>query len=72
MKMETFPILEIGDNGLFVYIMQAALKYRGYSVSINGAFEMSTFAALKAFRREHYLDGDTICDESTWKALFNY
>lgn len=70
--MEIFPILEIGDNGLFVYIMQAALKYRGYSVSINGAFEMSTFAALKAFRREHYLDGDTICDDITWKALFNY
>ena len=51
--MMNFPTLEIGDNGLFVYIMQAALKYRGYSVSINGAFDMPTFAALKALR--HFL-----------------
>lgn len=70
--MINFPTLEIGDNGLFVYIMQAALKYRGYSVSINGAFDMATFAALNAFRHEHYIDGDTVCDDITWKALFNY
>ena len=70
--MIDFPTLEIGDSGIFVYIMQAALKYRGYSVAINGAFEMATFAALKSFRHEHYLGGDTVCDAATWKQLFNY
>lgn len=70
--MITLPTLEIGDNDIFVYIMQAALKYHGYDLRMSSVFDTDTFKALYAFRREHYLDGDTVCDESTWKALFNY
>ena len=71
MKIE-FPILEIGSVGVEVYIMQALLKYWNYNISLTGAFDTATFLVLKAFRTDHYLTGDTVCDSLTWKALFNY
>lgn len=62
--------LEIGDAGLLVYIMQSALKYRGYtSAQPTANFGMSTFEALREFRKQHYLTGDTVCDALTWREL---
>lgn len=62
--------LEIGDSGLLVYIMQSALKYRGYtSTAPSSHFGMTTFETLREFRKQHYLEGDTVCDELTWREL---
>ena len=65
------PELEIGDNGLAVYIMQAALKYKGVynEEKLAGNFDLPTFGALREFRRQHYLTGNTVCDALTWREL---
>lgn len=65
------PELEIGANGLAVYIMQAALKFKGvlHEEKLTGNFDLPTFDALREFRKQHYLTGNTICDALTWREL---
>jgi len=69
--MIELPELEIGATGLAVYIMQAALKYKGVynEENLTGNFDLPTFGALREFRKQHYLTGDTICDALTWREL---
>ena len=65
------PELEIGANGLAVYIMQAALHYKWllHKDDVTGNFDLPTFDALREFRKQHYLSGNTICDALTWREL---
>lgn len=69
--MIDLPELEIGANGLAVYIMQAALRYRWllHAEDVTGQFDLPTFDALREFRKQHYLTGNTICDALTWREL---
>ena len=66
------PTLEINSRGIWVYMLQAALNYRNFGVPLTGVFNMDTFNAVKAFRREFYLTGDTVVDLEFWKKLLNY
>ena len=65
------PVLEFNDENIFVYIMQAALNYWGYTCPMSGRFDEKTLPPLRRFRQAHYINGDTVCDALTWKALFN-
>lgn len=65
----SFPELEIGSQGMFVAIMQICLKYHGIRIEPDGCFGTKTFAALREFREQQYLSGDTICDSETWYKL---
>lgn len=64
-----FPELEIGARSMYVEIMQTCLKWHGYSVKPDGDFGQETFAALRRFRDDCYLTGDTVCDAATWEKL---
>jgi len=64
-----FPVLEFNSKGVFVYLMQAALRYHGYNATPTALFDVDTFYALKKFRQQHYISGDTVCDSITWQNL---
>lgn len=66
------PCLELGNHGIYVAIMQTCLKWHGYlpgERSVDGIIGTQTLAALRKFRLEHYLNGDTVCDGDTWRML---
>ena len=64
------PMLEDGQTGVVVAMLQAALKYLGYDPKwIDGEFGAQTGAALKAFQSDHGLDADAICGKATWSEI---
>lgn len=65
------PELEFGSKGLMVLLAQTALKCKGYYKGIlDGDFRKKTYDALRQFREDNYLTGDTIIDKETYKYLF--
>lgn len=64
-----FPEVEHGQNGMYVAIMQTCLLWHGYRIKPDGVFGMESFTALREFRKDHYLTGDTVCDAQTWEYL---
>lgn len=65
-----FPQLEYGTTGLYVALMQTCLKWHGTkAVEVDGVLGIKTLAALREFRKQHYMDGDTVCDAATWNKL---
>lgn len=67
--MNNLPVLEIGEESVLVYVMQAALNYWSYHCPMTGRFDEKTFMALRRFREAHYIKGDTVCDKKTWECL---
>lgn len=66
-----FPVLEIGSKGLAVVLVQTALKCKGYyKAKIDGDFWEETYKAVKRFRDDNYLTGDTVVDEQCYQYLF--
>lgn len=65
----SLPLLEFGATGLYVGIMQTCLKFHGIPVDIDGILGTKTLTALREFRKQHYLTGDTICDTAAWNHL---
>lgn len=65
------PELSAGDRGMYVAVLQVCLKYHGYKLEPDGSFGAVTNAALRDFRKNHYLSGDTVADDETWKLLFS-
>lgn len=60
-----------GDKGLAVGILQLCLNYHGYDCGkVDYDFGAQTHKALKAFRYDNYLSGDTVADVETFKYLF--
>ena len=66
-----FPDREIGSKGLIVLLAQTALKCKGYyRGNLDGDFGKMTFEAVRKFREDNYLTGDSILDTQTYKFLF--
>lgn len=65
------PELEIGSKGLMVLLAQTALKCKGYyRGNLDGDFGKMTYDAVRRFREDNYLTGDTIIDKQTYQFLF--
>lgn len=65
------PELEINSRGLMVLLAQTALKCKGYyHGNLDGDFGKMTYDAVRKFREDNYLAGDTIIDKETYKYLF--
>ena len=65
------PDLEIGNKGLMVLLAQTALRCKGYyKGNLDGDFGKKTYDAVRQFREDNYLTGDTIIDKETYKYLF--
>ena len=64
------PMLEDGQTGVVVAMLQAALKYLGYDPKwIDGEFGTRTRNMLMAYQAEHGLEADGICGKDTYKSL---
>ena len=64
------PMLEDGQTGVVVAMLQAALKYLGYDPKwIDGEFGIRTRNMLMAYQAEHGLEADGICGKDTYKRL---
>ena len=64
------PMLEDGQTGVVVAMLQAALKYLGYDPKwIDGEFGTRTRNMLMAYQAEHGLEVDGICGKDTYKSL---
>lgn len=58
-----------GTSADDIRMAQAALKEKGYDVTVNGEFGTETRSALEAFQRKNGLDVSGQIDEATAKAL---
>lgn len=66
-----YPMLEEGDTGNEVKILQEKLKILGYyDESITGSFGPYTTNSVKRFEEDHELNANGIVTEETWKLLF--
>lgn len=65
------PDLEIGARGLAVVLAQTALQCKEYyKGKIDGDFGKQTYDAVRRFREDNYLSGDTVVDYECYKYLF--
>lgn len=70
-KKDFLPDLEIGSRGLAVLLAQTALKCKNYyKGKLDGDFGQKTYEAVREFRKDNYLSGDTVIDTETYKYLF--
>ena len=68
----TLPIINYGDAGLYVKVMQTLLIGRGYSCGIYGAdgeYGMQTKIGLYEFQKASSINTDCVCDANTWTKL---
>ncbi len=64
-----WPVVKKGDNSLNTKAIQYFLKYRGYSVAIDGVFGTDTESAVKSFQSANGLTADGIVGQATWSKL---
>ena len=68
--MVKLPMLESGQAGVVVAMLQAALKYLGYDPTwVDGEFGVRTNNMLMAYQAEHGLEADGICGKDTYKSI---
>lgn len=65
----TYPTIKSGCRGEIVTQLQFFLSRCGSSVKIDGAFQIGTLNAVKAFQRKHDLNPDGIVGPKTWTKL---
>jgi len=61
--------LSIGSSGSEVFMLQRALSFLHYSLSIDGNFGPGTQAAVTQFQQDHQLSADGIAGPATWALL---
>ena len=68
------PIINYGDEGYYVKVMQNLLIGKGYSCGSYGAdgeYGMQTKIALYEFQKANALVTDCVCEKSTWQKLLS-
>ncbi len=65
----TWPTLQQGSSGFRVTTLQYLLRYRGQSVTVDGAFGSATKSAVVAFQSANGLSADGIVGAQTWERL---
>lgn len=66
------PVIEYGDKGDYVKLMQERLQYKGFSCGWYGAdgeYGQFTKNALTKYQKESGLEADGVCGKLTWAAL---
>ncbi len=65
-------LLRRGDSGVYVYVLQLALKSLGYDPgNTGGVFDVKTESAVKLFQSDNDLRVDGIVGPKTWAVLKN-
>lgn len=65
----TYPVLQYGDSGYQVTMLQTMLQDLEYDVVINGNYNGATQSYVKKFQKENGLDATGIVNEDTWRVL---
>jgi peptidoglycan hydrolase-like protein with peptidoglycan-binding domain len=66
----SFPLLNIGSKGVYVFVLQDALNAVGYTGSgLDGVYGAATARAVSAFQTAQGLGADGITGCNTWNAL---
>ncbi len=63
------PTLGQGSSGSVVRVLQQLLKFKGFSLAVDGEFSSPTEEAVKQFQQMNDLDVDGIVDAKTWYHL---
>lgn len=63
------PTRRRGDSDIFVYLLQDALVYHGYSVTVDGVFGPQTESVVKSYQTAQGLTADGIVGPMTWTEL---
>ncbi|MBR0040964.1 MAG: peptidoglycan-binding protein [Oscillospiraceae bacterium] len=69
----TLPVVNYGDKGEYVKLMQQRLIAKGFSCGVWGAdgdYGNGTKQALLTFQREQGIGQDAICGQQSWTKLF--
>jgi len=68
------PVINYGDEGYYVKVMQNLLIGKGYSCGSYGAdgeYGMQTKIAVYEFQKANALETDCVCEKSTWQKLLS-
>ena len=65
----TWPTLQSGASGFRVTTLQYLLRYRGSTITADGAFGAGTKSAVVSFQNANGLVGDGIVGPNTWEQL---
>lgn len=68
--MSRLPVLRQGSSGTCVRTLQQQLGFKGYRVSVDGAFGSGTQSTVKQFQRSRGLTQDGVVGRATWDALY--
>ena len=69
MSIDELPLIKYGSKGITVAALQGALKYKGYSLSVDGDFGANTQKQVKAYQKNKGLAQDGIVGAKTWRSL---
>jgi peptidoglycan hydrolase-like protein with peptidoglycan-binding domain len=64
-----YPNQSRGDRGSNVRAIQGLLRQSGATIPVDGNFDATTVAAVKAFQAAHGLTADGVVGTTTWTAL---
>lgn len=67
----SFPMLQFGNSGVSVRVLQKLLLSSGYGIGVDGFFGAVTETAVKAFQSQRSLVADGIVGQKTWAELVN-
>lgn len=60
------PALSVGSSGSTVRVLQQLLNFKGFSLEVDGEFNLPTQNAVKEFQQLNSLIADGIVDAKTW------
>ena len=67
----SLPMLQFGNSGVSVRVLQKLLLSSGYGIGVDGFFGAVTETAVKAFQSQRSLVADGIVGQKTWAELAN-
>ncbi|KAM3108206.1 peptidoglycan-binding domain-containing protein [Phormidesmis sp. 146-33] len=71
-KTVTLPLLQHGDNGSAVELLERLLLSFGYlPISVDGVFTQQTENYVREFQQSHSLTQDGIVGQQTWQTMMN-
>lgn len=69
MNINELPLIKYGSKGGAVAMLQGCLKYKGYSLTVDGDFGTNTAKQVKKYQKNRGLAQDGICGSDTWQRL---
>ena len=69
MRIKGYPNQQLGDIGVYVFIIQDAMRHQGLCATWSGEFDIPTHTAVRQFQQTHNLTVDGIIGQQTWHMI---